>query len=644
MENINPLEVLKSKIILNELDFIKDYLKNNETNRNIENVNEIEHKLDEEDISKLLLDCVFFNNKNIFFYLYKEHLFDTEFYYLYNIYNTIINKQDNDFFEYFLENNIFFEIEGFQIYFKENIIRNLYKYNYSLQINIINILTKYKKINNNDFKNIILTLVKYNLFFSKNIVEYIFKNHYNIKLLEEYYQELNDTLYNQKNNILNYYKFFKENGYEFSEKDISYFLELLISNNENNNDNDSENNNEDFLIYLIENESYDFTKIYTKKNKTLYHYAISYNIDLLEMLNKKHSIYELKDDSIFYTFIRNYLFNEKYYDILIQFIEKKDEMIDVNFIMRYMIDKFNMYDRIFNNQFIDEEENEELSFINNVIHFNKYNYYHKTLLLFIEKYNNINYEELIVLTSIININFHFFKFLFEKIDNLKNIEKYLFPVIMLSHQDALYNSKYLKSNKLKKINTDTINHYYQEIYSFLIENNININFYERYEINDIEDNEYNTFLNIKLLNHKLEHKDLNDNKNWIDFNNISYNKENILRYLYPVNDNNYVTDILHMNSTSAYYYKACFLTKKKKVDLSLIQIFFSLFYTDIDNFKFFVKKGLDISFEKIPKNNRYYKQPIEYFFKYLIKDYFNFLLLDITNIIQKKDFIENTIE
>jgi len=51
---------------------------------------------------------------------------------------------------------------------------------------------------------------------------------------------------------LNYYKFFKENGYEFSEKDISYFLELLISNNENNNDNDndSENNNEDFFFFV----------------------------------------------------------------------------------------------------------------------------------------------------------------------------------------------------------------------------------------------------------------------------------------------------------------------------------------------------------------------------------------------------------
>ena len=41
----------------------------------------------------------------------------------------------------------------------------------------------------------------------------------------------------------------------------------------------------------------------------------------------------------------------------------------------------------------------------NNLTFNKYNYYHKTLILFTEKYNNIDYDELLVLNSMHNFNF-----------------------------------------------------------------------------------------------------------------------------------------------------------------------------------------------------------------------------------------------
>ena len=129
MENLNPLDLLKGKIILGDIDYIKSYLKNNETNKNIQNIYQIENKLNEEDITFLLYICINSGKLNIFNYFYNEHLFEKDIYYLCRVYNLIIQKYDFNLFEYFLEKKIFFEIEDFETYFKDKILRNSYKYN-----------------------------------------------------------------------------------------------------------------------------------------------------------------------------------------------------------------------------------------------------------------------------------------------------------------------------------------------------------------------------------------------------------------------------------------------------------------------------------------------------------------------------------
>ena len=643
MENLNPLDLLKGKIILGDIDYIKSYLKNNETNKNIQNIYQIENKLNEEDITFLLYICINSGKLNIFNYFYNEHLFEKDIYYLCRVYNLIIQKYDFNLFEYFLEKKIFFEIEDFETYFKDKILRNSYKYNNENQKKIISLLLKFTKMSNIEYKDIILSLIKNNNSCNNDIIYFIFENYFDIHKLEKYYDELVNVLLSNKNTILNY-KFLKENGYNFNEnRELPYIIEIFISRKGTISN--------DFFNYLIENESFDFTKIYTNKHESIFHYIIIYDFDFLEVISKKYKIYELEDESIFYTFIKYYRYDEKHYKVLNKFLEKKVEIEDINYILRYLIDLFNSYDKINNIENEDEDDEYEnledenikednFNSIDHIICFNQYNYFHKSLLLFIERYNNIKYDELIILISIHNVNFRFFKFLIDKLEDLNNIKKYLFPFIMLSHQDALYNLKYTKSNKSKKISSKTINNYYQNIYTFLIEKNIDLNFNETYNCHDLNDIEYNRFLNIKLLNHSLKDESSNNNNKWIEFNKYYEENINIMNYIFI--PNNVDKLFLFMNSTSNYYYKTCFLQKKKQRKLCLVQIFFNLFYTDIDNFKFFMKKGMSISLEQLPKNKIFYKKPIEYFFKYITNDYLIFIIMDIKKIIRDVNFFKES--
>lgn len=631
--NVNLLNDIKDKILLDDLDYIKLTLKNSATNSNIIDVTDISNILDEGDINNLLFYSISMKRLKIFEYFYNEHLYYKDDFYTFNeIYFLLIKENELSLFEYFLNNKIFIE--------NENQINNLKIFllkNFKIEVNLnfksfFEIFIKYVEIKHKDYEELIFTLFIKNLNYCGSIEErlesriefitYILNNYYNISNLQNLYKELMKCISFNSFSIKSYL-LLKNNGYIFSEeKEISYIIDLFATYIENNGFNDKYN----FLTYLIENEFFDFYKLKYENNKNIYHFIFEnkcYNlIPLLKESNFKIKDLDLKnnDNYLLYSLIKNYKFNQLNYEIISEFINNIDQIPDVNYILRYLTDIYVSYH---DNLFMINE-NDYYNNTNNTYNltFNNYNYYHKTLLLFINKYDNIDYDILLILNSTHNFNFKFFKFLIEKGADISKVKKFLFLFIMSSHKDSLYNIPYYKYKKSNNITRKMINNYYIKVYSYLINNGVDVEFYETFYKDELDDPDYEIFLNIKILNNNIEDNNSEDMKKWIKFNSFTLSNNDTC-YIKTVDAYSLKKDLYIMNYISIIYYKSKLIKKEKKI-FFLLKLFFNFFWSEIDIFKFFIKKGMSIYLDQVPKNHEYYKKPVEYFFKYLMISFNSF--------------------
>ena len=170
--NVNLLNDIKDKILLDDLDYIKLTLKNSATNSNIIDVTDISNILDEGDINNLLFYSISMKRLKIFEYFYNEHLYYKDDFYTFNeIYFLLIKENELSLFEYFLNNKIFIE--------NENQINNLKIFllkNFKIEVNLnfksfFEIFIKYVEIKHKDYEELIFTLFIKNLNYCGSIEE-----------------------------------------------------------------------------------------------------------------------------------------------------------------------------------------------------------------------------------------------------------------------------------------------------------------------------------------------------------------------------------------------------------------------------------------------------------------------------------------